>query len=341
MSTKLDPITPAEAKKMYLNARKHEIAKSTIEGYHYRLKQFIRWCEEEEGLDNLNELTGRGLQRFKTWRREDGDLKPVTTESNLDTLRLFLRWCESIDAVEPNLHKKVEALMPTLDKSDEQADSILTTDEAERLIRYQRKYEYASRPHVIAEILWHTGIRLGALRALDIDDYDGEEERLRVRHRPDTETPLKNDNEGERVLALSVEVCRVIEDWLDQYRHNVTDEHGREPLLTTRNGRIDSSTVRHTVYEFTRPCYYSSECPVGREPEECEATEYKYYHRCPSNVSPHDIRRGSITHFLTEDVPETVVSDRMNVGQDVLDKHYDKRDEETKAEQRRGYLEDV
>ncbi len=341
MSTELDPITPAEAKKMYLDARKREIAKSTIEGYHYRLKQFIRWCEEVKEITNLNELTGRDLQRFKTWRRDDGGLKPVTMESNLDTLRLFLRWCESINAVEPDLHTKVEALMPALSKSDEQADSILERNEAEVLIQYQRKYDYASRRHLIMELLWHTGIRLGALRALDVDDYDGEAERLRVRHRPDTETPLKNDSEGERVLALSAEVCRVIEDWIDQYRHEVTDEHGRKPLVTTRNGRIDSSTVRHTVYQVTRPCYYSDECPVGREPDECEATEYKYYHRCPSNVSPHDIRRGSITHFLTEDVPERVVSDRMNVGQDVLDKHYDKRDEETKAEQRRGYLEDV
>lgn len=31
----------------------------------------------------------------------------------------------------------------------------------------------------------------------------------------------------------------------------------------------------------------------------------------------------------------------MNVGQDMLDKHYDKRDEKVKAEQRREYLEDV
>jgi hypothetical protein len=31
----------------------------------------------------------------------------------------------------------------------------------------------------------------------------------------------------------------------------------------------------------------------------------------------------------------------MNVGQDVLDKHYDRRSEEVKVEQRRGYLEDV
>ena len=80
MSTKLDPLTPAEAKEMSLDARKREVAKSTVEDYHYRLKQFIRWCKEVEEISNLNELTGRDLQRFKTWRRDDGDLKPVTTE---------------------------------------------------------------------------------------------------------------------------------------------------------------------------------------------------------------------------------------------------------------------
>jgi hypothetical protein len=58
-------------------------------------------------------------------------------------------------------------------------------------------------------------------------------------------------------------------------------------------------------------------------------------------VSPHAIRRGSITHFLTEDVPTEVVSDRMNVSRDVLEQHYDRRSEEVKLEQRRGYLENI
>jgi site-specific recombinase XerD len=341
MSEELEPISPAEAKKMYLDTRKREVSQSTLDGYHYRLKHFIRWCEEVEGIENMNTLSGRDLQRFKTWRRDDGGLKPVTMESNLDTLRLFIRWCESIDAVTQDLHEKIEALMPTLDKSDEQSESILTTEEAEELIEHQRRFEYASRPHLIMEILWHTGIRLGALRALDVDDFDGEDERLNVCHRPDTETRLKNGSEGERMIALNPEICRVIEDWIEHQRHDVIDEHGRRPLLTSRNGRMNQSSIRHIVYRVTRPCYYADECPEGRDPEECKATNYPHYSKCPVNVSPHDIRRGSITHFLTEDVPEKVVSDRMNVGQDVLDKHYDKRDEEVKVEQRRGYLNNI
>ena len=36
-----------------------------------------------------------------------------------------------------------------------------------------------------------------------------------------------------------------------------------------------------------------------------------------------------------------VVSDRMNVGMDVLDKHYDKCSGQVKMEQRRAYLEDA
>lgn len=140
------------------------------------------------------------------------------------------------------------------------------------------------------------------------------------------------------MTALNAEICRVIEDWIEHHLHEVQDDHGRKPLLTSRDSRMSQTSIRNAIYMITRPCYYTNECPKGRDLDEREATRYPYYSKCPVNVSPHDIRRGSITHFLTEDVPEKVVSDRMNVGQDVLDKHYDKRDEEVKVEQRRGYL---
>lgn len=62
---------------------------------------------------------------------------------------------------------------------------------------------------------------------------------------------------------------------------------------------------------------------------------------CREAVSLHGIRRGSMTHGLTNDVPVEVISDRTNVSRDLLDKHYDKRTEEVKPEQRRGYLDDI
>jgi site-specific recombinase XerD len=89
---------------MYLDTRKYEVSQSTLDSYHYRLKHFIRWCDEIEGVDDMNDLNGRLLQKFKTWRRDDGDLKPITLEGQLDALRLFIRWCGSINAVDPELH---------------------------------------------------------------------------------------------------------------------------------------------------------------------------------------------------------------------------------------------
>lgn len=163
MSQELEPISPAEAKEMYRGERKGEVSERTLQAHHYRLKHFIRWCVDIEGIENLNKLSGRDLKRFKTWRRDVGDLNKDSVHTQLGTLRVFIRWCGSINAVDPNLHEKFEALMPTLDKTDEQKESILNTNEARNLLEYQRRFEYASRSHVILEILWHTGIRLGAL----------------------------------------------------------------------------------------------------------------------------------------------------------------------------------
>jgi integrase len=231
--------------------------------------------------------------------------------------------------------------MPVLSKSDEQSDVMLEAEQAEDILQYLRRFEYASREHVVMEVLWNTGMRLGALHSLDIEDYDREEQYLEIHHRPETDTPLKNGDEGERLVALTQTVCETLDDWIEHQRPDVTDEHGRNPLITSEHGRLGKTNIREAVYRATRPCYVGSECPHGRDEDDCEGTNYGHYSTCPSSVSPHAVRRGSITHHLSEDVPEKVVSDRMNVGPDVLDKHYDKRSERQKVEQRRGYLDNI
>ena len=324
---------------MYLAQRENEVSQNTIRAHHYRLKHFVRWCDEVAEITNLNDLSGRDLQRYKMWRREDGDLNNVTLVTQLSTLRVFINWCENIDAVAPETHDKI--LMPSLAKNEDRRTAILDDEAASQLIEYLRQFEFSTRTHALIELLWHTGMRIGAAHSLDVEDYNSEEQFVELRHRPDSGTRLKNKKEGERYVSVSADVCDTLDAYIEFRRKEVADSHGRNPLFSSRNGRPAKSTLRDSIYRASRPCEYTGECPHDREIGSCEAMHRNKASTCPSSVSPHAVRRGSITQHLSKDVPEKVVSDRMNVSLDVLEKHYDRRGEREKAEQRRGYLDNL
>ena len=331
----LQPIDPETAVDLYLDQRRDEVSGSTLQSHEYRLQSFIEWCEEE-GITNLNELTGRDLHAFRVWRREEGDLEPVTLQGQLSTLRVFVRFCESIDAVQEDLESKI--LLPTISDDEGVSDTTLDPARAETILDYLGRYRYASRDHVIALLLWRTGMRTGTVRGLDLDDIDLDGQAIETVHRPDEDTPLKNGVNGERWIALSTDTAETLRDYIDGPRVDTRDEYGREPLLTTREGRASRSTVRDTLYRWSRPCVLGEECPHDRDPDECEAVEFDSASKCPSSRSPHDMRSGAITAHLLDDTPPEIVSDRMDVSQDVLDQHYDRRGEREKMEQRRDYL---
>jgi integrase len=257
----------------------------------------------------------------------------------MDTLRVFVRWLESVDGVEQGLSEKV--LSPSITPDENSRDVMLEGDRASKILAHLEKYEYASIEHVAIALMWHTMMRVGGVHAADVDDYDPQGQSLKIRHRPDEGTPIKNQGEGERMVALTEEICSLIDDWLENQRPSVTDEYGREPLLATRQGRPNKTTLRAYVYRWTRPCTYSSECPHDRDLGECDALGHDEASKCPSSVSPHAIRRGSITHRLNSDMPDKVISDRANVTQRVIEQHYDARTEEERMEQRREYLDDL
>ncbi|AXR81447.1 tyrosine-type recombinase/integrase [Natrarchaeobaculum sulfurireducens] len=338
--TGLEPIEPRTAKKLYLREKATEASESTVKAHDYRLRHFVRWCDEK-GIDNLNDLTGRLLKEYRLWRTEEGDLNKVTVKTQMDTLRVFIRWCEAIDAVEMDLHTKVQS--PTLDSGDNQRDAILESEEAEAILEYLSTYQYASFDHALMATLWETGMRIGAAHSLDVEDIDTEQDLIETKHRPDTDTPLKNKEEGERLVAISPDLTQVLTDWIEVHRPDVTDDYGRRPVFTTSQGRAHTTTLRDTVYRWTRPCAYTGECPHGENPETCEAGDRraKAYYKCPSTVSPHAIRRGRVTHLLSNDVPVEVVGDHVNASREVLSKWYDRRSEEQKVEQRRAFLEHV
>jgi len=125
------------------------------------------------------------------------------------------------------------------------------------------------------------------------------------------------------------------QDWIQYNRPDREDEYGREPLLATEQGRIHKNNIRNIVYDVTRPCFVGNEC--------CCDEEFGYNHpyQCCESVSPHSIRRDSITHHLKQEGQALVISDRANVSQDVLHKHYDRMTKREKMEQWRDCFEGI
>jgi integrase len=246
----------------------------------------------------------------------------------MTTLRVFIRFCESIDAVEPGLHEQV--IVPSVGEKDIR-DETIEADRVEAILDYLHRYEYATRAHVVIRLLWSSSIRMGALLAIDVGDVDIEDLYVELCHRPQSDTPLKNGASSERLIAISDETGEVVKDWIDQNRPQVTDGYDRDPLIATTEGRMAGSSLRSLVYNVTRPCY-RSDC-------ECDS---KYPHKsaskCDYSRSPHCFRKGSLTHRLKNEVPKDILSERADCSSEVLDRWYNKMTAEQKMEQRRDAL---
>lgn len=332
MNDGLTPTTPAEAVEWYLTEREPDLSEKTLQNHRYRLEQFLAFCSEQE-FDEMNQLTGRDIHRFRVWAGRD--IRTVTLRGYLQTFRVFLEFCAAIDAVEPGMRERVR--LPDVDPEEEARDEHITADRAEAILEHLERFAYASRDHVVFALLWHTGIRLGSLRSFDVGDFDADAMCLELRDRPDRGTTLKNDAAAERSIAVGSRYCEVIQNYLTHNRENATDDYGRRPLITSSHGRLSEGAIRETIYRLTQPCEIG-ECPHDEDPETCEARRHSQRAQCPSSRSPHGIRRGSITDHLRNGTPQEVVTDRANVSKDILDQHYDERTEREKMEIRREFL---
>lgn len=160
------------------------------------------------------------------------------------------------------------------------------------------------------------------------------------RHRENT--PLKNNVDGQRPVALSDEIGEILRAYIRVNRIPVSEEDGRQPLFTTEkgSGRMSKGAIRRTFYLVTQPCRFGLECPHSRDPETCTAREHGKEAQCPSARSPHPIRTGAITNHRDEEWPPEVLSERANATPDVIRDHYDHPQLLQRMQSRRDYLDD-
>lgn len=254
----------------------------------------------------------------------------------MDTLRVFIRFCESIEGCIDGLSESINS--PSLSDPDNRGTDVIPAEKAEAIPAYHDKYRYARVEHALFRLLWESGMRMGSSRAIDLEHYYPRDEYVEIRHNPDTDTPLKNGENGERDVALSSRTCMLLDDYIDEYRWERTDDYNRRPLFSTKHGRVTKNTIRNWTYRITRPCTFGQECPHDRDPEMCDGMDNMRASLCSSSTAPHSIRHGAITDYLNRDTEAKVVSERMNVSMGVIDDFYDHRSTRQKMNLRRQHL---
>jgi len=312
----------------FLQERKMDNAISTYRNNKGHLDHLRDWCDQR-GLTHFSDFSPHQILQYKITLKKDPDKNDTTVANYFSTIRTFLKWASKYDYCDGKLATAMES--PEFSKDQKARSRMIPFDQATETLEYLSKFKYATAHHTMIVIIWHTGCRRRALCGLDLDDWKpvkqregGEYGLLEFNHRPETETPLKNDESGEREVIIWPEHGEVIQDYIDTHRDNKTDQHGREPLLTSTQGRYQPDSIQPIINALTRPCAIGNECPVGRAPEECEANYFDQAAKCPDSYSPHPFRRAAITYHLEEkDWTYEGASGRFDVSVNVLKHHYD------------------
>lgn len=334
---RLKTTPPRDAKNRYLKKKQSHVTDKTYYNYKTALKRFLEYLDER-GIDNMNHVDSDEIVRFEEWRLSD--VKPITCRNDMRTIKNFIQFSETIQAVPVGLHELVKPTKVSTD--DEICDDVLTREESNAILTHLGKYEYASLRHVVLLLLWKCGMRIGGLRAIDVGDFDRPRSVVEIRHRPETGTPLKRKENSERDVIITPEAADIVRDYIKTNRPDSTDDYGRKALIATEYGRASRTTITQHVYIATQPCSYNGgECPFDRDLNTCEANYWGHASKCPSSVSPHALRRGYVTAARNAGQPKDVTGERVNMSGKILEKHYDKGSYDEKAERRRDYLKDI
>lgn len=304
--------------------------------YERKLDYLQVYLENLCAIDTTDDLTSEAIERYDKWRKYDSlsrdePLSDITLSDDMYLFREFIRYLIEHRMAPVRFEKCVE--IPEIDyEAGEGVDEKkLDPEVAKAALEYLRKYEYADVEHVSMELMCQSGPRRSGLHGRDVADFDYDAQVLQYKHLESTE--LKNNESSQREITLYGDVPDIIQDYLNDQRPPVTDNEGREPLLTKGNGRVSRSALKKTAYKWTRPCAVGLDCPHDRDPMECEAAQKNNSaYKCPSSRAPHHIRSGYITDQRNKGVSADAIEQRCDVSPRVQKLHYDLPDDSEERE---------
>jgi integrase/recombinase XerC len=190
-----------------------------------------------EGIRELGEIELGTLRRW-LGAQSDAGISRSTLARRSATARTFTAWAlrEDLIGADPALRLKAP-------KKESSLPGVLQQQQLVRLLTElqeaaQDGSPIALRNRAMVELLYATGIRVGELAGLDVDDLDPDRRTLRV---------LGKGNK-ERTVPYGLPAALAVDDWLRRGRGKlVSAGSGPALFLGVRGARVDQRQVRSLV----------------------------------------------------------------------------------------------
>jgi integrase/recombinase XerC len=229
----------------------------TVAAYGRDLSQFIALAEQEKGAAlTPKQLDGDLIRTFLHDLYRRGQSR-ASVARKMSSLRMFLRYLRREGHMETN--PDVHAISPKL---EQKIPAHLSVDEMAMLVEMPDVSTPAGRrDRAILELFYASGIRLGELVSLDLEDVNLADRVVRV----------MGKGRKERIVPFNSKAEEALRGWL---KSRVALTTGDALFVNARGGRLTGRSVQRLVARYVSGC----------------STRF--------GISPHALRHSFATHLL-------------------------------------------
>lgn len=227
-----------EAFARYLSAER-AVSPHTLRGYLGDVGSLLAQASAE-GAIRLGDLELGTLRRWLGDQSQAGAAR-ATLARRSASVRVFTAWALSEELIDTDPALRLKA-----PKQEQSLPGVLQAAQVTRLLATLDEAAAEGTPlplrnRAIVELLYATGVRVGELAGLDIDDLDFDRRTLRV---------IGKGNK-ERTVPYGVPAALAVDDWLRRGRPLLARAgSGPALFLGSRGGRVDQRQVRTMVRDL-------------------------------------------------------------------------------------------
>ena len=252
----------------YVRANKG-LGERTQKAYASDILQCLAWCNRH-GFNNISELTTDDL---RSWMADESRSHARSSLARkVVAVRGFFAWCQHVEYISSNpaeilMTPKIKNMLPSV-LDEYQAESLMNNVDSKANVSSsctKNQKAVGLRNAAILELLYATGIRVGELTSLNIQDINFSSHTIKV----------TGKGNKQRVVPFGVPAYKALSAWISKDGREILLRNSVEEavFLGARGKRIDQRLVRQIVHDEAK----SAHVP---------------------DISPHALRHSAATHML-------------------------------------------